>query len=236
MARRSSVRFGIRANALPDPYRVALYYVPEADDPLWARGCEWLGRNPETGVECRQPGLASLAEQVSEPRRYGFHATLKPPMRLAGTLDKFLRDVTQFCRELESFIMPSLGVTVLGRFIALCPTSDPASLHALADACVASLDAHRLPEDEAAQTRRATGRTASQLRNLARWGYPFVMEDWRFHLTLSNPTANEHLTTAAKLHFADALTLPRRVTGIAVFAEHVAGEPFRLLERISFGA
>jgi hypothetical protein len=212
-----------------------LYYAPAADDPLWARGCTWLGSDPETGVEIPQPAVDGLAAQVSEPRRYGFHATLKPPMRLEGTLDQFLHDVRRFCRELEPFAMPRLDVTLLGRFIALCPTSTATELHALADACVASLDAHRRPEDAAAQARRAAGRSESQRHNITRWGYPFVMEDWRFHMTLSNPTADERLIEAARHHFSEALALPRRVANIAVFAEHVAGEPFRLLERIAFG-
>ena len=220
---------------MPDPHRVALYYAPAADDPLWARGCSWLGHDPETGVEIPQPDVDGLADQVSEPRRYGFHATLKPPMHLSGTLDQFLHDVRSFCRELTPFAMPRLDVTLLGRFIALCPTSAAAELHALADACVATLDVHRRPEDAAAQARRAVGRSASQRHNIARWGYPFVMEDWRFHMTLSNPTADERLIDAARRHFSEGLALPRRVASIAVFAEHVAGEPFRLLERIPFG-
>jgi hypothetical protein len=61
------------------------------------------------------------------------------------------------------------------------------------------------------------------------------MEDWRFHMTLSNPTADERLIEAARRYFSEALALPRRVASIAVFAEHVAGEPFRLLERMAFG-
>ena len=84
------------------PYRVAVYYAPAADDPLWARGCTWLGRDPETGVELPQPDIDGIAAQVTEPRRYGFHATLKPPMQLTGTLDQFLRDVKRLCRELEA--------------------------------------------------------------------------------------------------------------------------------------
>jgi hypothetical protein len=101
---------------------------------------------------------------------------------------------------------------------------------------VAALDAYRRPEDAAAQARRAAGRTETQRHNITRWGYPFVMEDWRFHMTLSNPSADEPLMDAAKRHFAETLALPRRVASVAVFAEPAAGEPFQLLERIAFGA
>src|ERR1700722_10062052 len=230
----------MKANALPEPHRVALYYAPEADDPLWARGCAWLGHDPETGRDLPQPDIDGLAAQVTEPRRYGFHATLKPPMQLTAPLDQFLGEVKHFCRETEPFAMPRLDVTLLGRFIALCPSAassaESAELHAFADACVACLDAYRRPEDAAAQAKRTAGRTEPQRQNIAKWGYPFVMEDWRFHMTLSNPSADETLMDAAKRHFSEALALPRRVASVAVFAEPAAGEPFQLLERIGFGA
>jgi hypothetical protein len=224
------------ASALPEPYRVALYYAPEADDPLWARGCSWLGYDPATGGDLKQPDIAGIAAQVTDPRRYGFHATLKPPMQLTAPFERFLDETRHVCRDLKPFAMPRLDVTLLGRFIALCPSTASPELHALADACVASLDAYRRPEDEAAQARRAAGRTDSQRRNVAKWGYPFVMEDWRFHMTLSNPSADEALMEAAKRHFSEALSLPRRVASIAVFVEPAAGEAFHLFERIGFGA
>ncbi len=226
----------MKANALAEPYRVALFYAPEADDPLWARGCEWLGRDPESGRDLPQPGIDGIAAQVTEPRRYGFHATLKPPMLLTMRLVPFLGEVKRFCREMKPFAMPRLEVRLLGRFIALCPAEASAELQAFADACVISLDAYRQPEDEAAQAKRAAGRTDSQRRNITKWGYPFVMEDWRFHMTLSNPSADEQLMDAAKRHFAEALALPRNVASVAVFAEPAKGEPFQLLERIPFGA
>jgi putative phosphonate metabolism protein len=224
------------ASALAEPHRVALYYAPEADDPLWTRGCAWLGRDPETGSELPQPDIDGIAAQVTEPRRYGFHATLKPPMQLTAPFDQFLREVKRFCREQKPFAMPRLDVTLLGRFIALCPSSASAELQAFADACVVSLDAYRRPEDAAAQAKRAAGRTDPQRRNIAKWGYPFVMEDWRFHMTLSNPTADGQLMEAAQRHFSEALALPRGVASVAVFVEPAKGEPFQLLERIPLAA
>jgi hypothetical protein len=226
----------MRANALAEPYRVALYYAPEADDPLWARGCEWLGRDPATGADLPQPDIDGIAAQVTDPRRYGFHATLKPPMLLTAPFDRFLDDVKVFCSEQKPFAMPRLDVMLLGRFIALCLSEATAELQGFADSCVMSLDAYRQPEDATAQAKRAVGRTDSQRQNIAKWGYPFVMEDWRFHMTLSNPSADEQLMDAAKRHFAEALAKPRRVASVAVFAEPAKGEPFQLLERIPFSA
>ncbi len=63
--------------------RVAVYYAPAVDDPLFAEAAVWLGRDPESGAPVPQPDIADIEEVTAEPRVYGFHATLKPPMRLA---------------------------------------------------------------------------------------------------------------------------------------------------------
>jgi hypothetical protein len=218
--------------ALPEPYRAAVYYAPEVSDPLWTRGCAWLGRDPERGEAVEPPSVFDLAALTSSPRRYGFHATLKPPMRLAGTFAAFLADVRALAATLQPFALPTLGVVALGRFIALCPVEPSDALQALADACVMRLDAHRRPESDAEQAKRGIGRSASQLRNIARWGYPLVLEDWRFHMTLSNPLEDHRLALAAQTHFAEALAMPRRVESLAVFIEPEPGADFRLAHRV----
>lgn len=221
---------------MPDPYRVALYYAPEENDPLWRRGCAWLGRDPEAGVPLPQPDISGIAAYTADPCRYGFHATLKPPMRLTGTLDHFLSDVENFAARRQVFALPPLAVTRIGQFLALCPAAPSPELHNLADACVIELDAHRRPEDEAARAKRAAGRTESQRRNLERWGYPLVMEDWLFHMTLSNSIENNPLQPEAEQFFADILRLPRNVESLSVFVESDPGTPFQLLKRFKLHA
>ncbi len=220
---------------MAEPYRVAVYYAPQQNDPLWPRGCAWLGRDPERDAPRPQPNIAGIAGYTSDPRRYGFHATLKPPMRLVGTLDDFLADVEILARRLQPFPLPPLMVTAIGRFIALCPATASPELHRLADECVMALDPHRLGEPAAMRAKRAVGRTESQLRNLERWGYPLVLEDWRFHMTLSNALDNNPLRQAAERYFADVLNLPRDVESLAVFVESEPGAAFRGLKRFRLG-
>jgi hypothetical protein len=221
---------------LPEPYRVALYYAPEQNDPLWQRGCTWLGRDPETDVPLPQPDISGIAALTSDPRRYGFHATLKPPMRLTGTLAHFLADVENLAARAKVFALPPLAVKLIGKFLALCPATPSPELHHLADACVMELDAHRLPEDEATRAQRAAGRTESQRHNLERWGYPLVLEDWLFHMTLSNSIENNPLTLQAEHFFADTIRLPRNVESLSAFVEPAPGAPFQLLKRFKLRA
>lgn len=51
--------------SMPGSFRVAVYYAPETDDPLWAAGNRWLGRDPETGATLTPP------DGIDIPETYG---------------------------------------------------------------------------------------------------------------------------------------------------------------------
>ncbi len=229
-------RCGAKAHGLlKAPYRVAVYYAPAPEDPLWAASCAWLGRDPERGVVCEQPPEQNIFAATCSPRRYGPHATLKPPMQLRGTYDEFAADVARLAASLDDFLLPQLHVVCLHNFLALCPVEPSAELNELAARCVTELDHHRLPEDAAAQAKRAAGRPPRQLENLARWGYPLVLDDWQFHITLSNAGAADLLPRAAAF-FAPALAQPRQAKNLAIFCEDAPGTAFRLAARLPIGA
>jgi Protein of unknown function (DUF1045) len=220
--------------------RYAIYFVPAADSALYRFGAAVLGYDCYTGNDAGFPDPlpmenAAWRDLIGAPRRYGFHATLKPPMRLTGSLDDFLADAQSLAQRLETFALPKLSVQKIGRFIALCPTSPSPALQALADACVTELDTHRLPEDAAAMAKRANGRSPQQLAYLERWGYPHVLEDWRFHMTLTNSSDNDFLLPIAEEYFADALALERRVENLTVFIEPAPNTPFQILQHFRLG-
>ena len=134
--------------------RAAAYYAPELDDPLWRAGCAWLGRDPETGAAVPQPNVPGLADITADPRRYGFHATLKPPMRLRTAFPELVDDMRRLAASVQPFELPALAVTELSGFLALCEIVPCPSLHALADAGVVKLDRHRAPAHGRAHGRR----------------------------------------------------------------------------------
>lgn len=222
--------------------RAALYYAPAPGDPLWRAGCAWLGRDPETAATLPQPdvlgrtGSPGLHEATADARLYGFHATLKPPMRLATSWDAFMRDAEALAGRLAPFDLPPLAVTDLSGFLALCPIAPSAALQALADACVEGLDRHRAPPDEAELARRrGSGLSPEREAHLRRWGYPDVFETWRFHMTLTRrlrDSEREVYRPAAEAWFAPALALPRRVRELCVFTQAAPGRPFTIAERL----
>lgn len=213
--------------------RAAIYWAPEVDDPLWHAGCTWLGRDPESGAALTTPAPPEL---VAEPARYGFHATLKPPMRLATSLDALREDAAALAARSAPFALPPLAVTELAGFLALCETTPCPALGALCDACVGALDRHRAPPPEAELARRRHGGlSAREEANLARWGYPHVFDTWRFHMTISRRLAPGEMALwrpRAEAWFAAALAPAPRVATIAIFTEEAPNAPFSLAARL----
>ena len=219
-------------------HRVALYYAPLPDDPLHRAAATWLGRDPTTGANIAQPDIQGIEEATGEPRLYGFHATLKPPMRLANgfTWDDVLAVATATADRIAAFDLPCLSVQDLFGFLALRETTHCERLRALADACVDQLDHLRAPpsEDELERRRRAS-LTAQQEANLVRWGYPYVFDTWFFHMTLTrrlNADEKQRFMPAAKAYFADAIATPRRVIDVCLFVQPEPGAPFVIRRRL----
>lgn len=214
--------------------RHAVYFAPEPGTPLARLGAAWLGRDAEAGGAAPPPvdlppGCRPLAELTATPRRYGLHGTLKPPMRLAEgrSAEAFLAAVAALAGRLAPVDLGRLQPARLGRFLALVPAAQPAALDALAARVVRELDPFRAPPlPEEFGRRRAAGLAARQEALLRRWGYPYVMEEFRFHLTLTGPLAPHEaapVAAAATAHFAPALAEPARVADLAVFGEDAAG-------------
>jgi putative phosphonate metabolism protein len=221
----------------PPPARVAVYYAPAPTDPLFAAAAAWLGRDPACDAPAPQPDIPGIAEVTAEPRLYGFHATLKPPMRLAEgrRWDEVLEAARVLADGIAPFDLPELSVQDLHGFLALRETFPCAALQGLADACMEQLDPWRAPpsEDELARRRRAT-LSVEQDAMLTRWGYPYVFETWFFHMTLTRRLDTAEKTRfqpAAEAYFADALSIPRQVTDICLFTQATHGAPFVIAER-----
>jgi hypothetical protein len=215
--------------------RVALYWAPDRADPLWEAGNSWLGRDPEHTINLPQPPLPGIGEITQAPRHYGFHATLRPPMRLATGWPEFQTTAETLAETLPPFDLPPLKVENLDGFLALRESAPCPALHTLADTCVRETNIHRLAPSEAElASRRAKGLTAEQEHLLQLWGYPYVMQGWRFHLTLSRRLTSAEMALwrpAAEAHFAPALALPRRVQTISIFTQRPP-EAFLLAERL----
>ena len=221
--------------------RYAVYVAPDADSPLGRFGNAWLGFEPRSGVDLPRPALVGLTESdirraTVAPARYGFHATLKPPFALAEGADVAALDraVAGLAAALAPVDIPALRLARIDRFLALVPARPVAALDALAAECVAALDRFRAPEGPDRVRRRRAGLTDRQAALLAEWGYPYVLDEFRFHLTLSGPSAAaERASVAAALDkvLGDILAAPLPVRDLALFGDPGGGKRFRLVKR-----
>jgi putative phosphonate metabolism protein len=234
---------------MSDPvHRYAVYFAPRADSAWWRAGSRWLGRcasRLEPLPQAPLPGVPApeLHRLTQAPRRYGWHATLKAPFALAPGVDaEMLRaGLRRLCEDFEPFTMPALKVAMLDDFLALVPEAGSRAIEDIAAACVTRLHPLAAPLTTAEiEHRRAAGLTQEEDALLLRWGYPFVLERFRFHLSLTGtlrdaaPSIVQAIQDAARERFAD---FPAgRFDTLSLFAEPKPGADFVLVEQMELGA
>lgn len=216
---------------MTDYKRYAIYYAPRPGD-FATRADLWL-----SDAAPHLPGLPlHPADLTAAPRRYGFHGTIKAPFRLAdGVTEQDLRDdLAVLAAQLPPVQMDGLRLEQVKGFLALLPEGDETDLLALGAEVVSRLDPLRAPLTNAEIARRRPDRlTARQRALLDLWGYPYVMEEFRFHLTLTDDLAPDVAQATAAIlgpWFADVLPRPFDIADLCLFAEDGAGR-FHLLHR-----
>jgi putative phosphonate metabolism protein len=226
--------------------RYAVYFAPDPESELYRFGSAWLGRDARTDellVAPQPKGLTPehIAAITAEPRQYGFHATLKPPFSLAAgrTAVELGRGFESFAREAAAFAMPALALAEIGGFLALVPSAPCAELDLLAERAVRAFDAFRAPPTPTELASRAQGKLDVRERELlAAWGYPYVLDRWRFHMTLTGrlePNERERVRTALAPLTAPFCRDPLRVDAVALFVQSGPDVPFRYQSRFTFG-
>lgn len=220
--------------------RYAVYYAPDSQSEVWPLASRWLGRDAANGENVLQAvpkdiGADRFAELTTSARRYGFHATLKAPMHLANGADveRLLEMAEAFANAHAPVEIGGMCVQSLGGFLAIVPVRQPGAVTQLAANCVAHFEPLRAPMSaESRQKRLANGLTARQAELLDQYGYPYVMEEFRMHLTLTDRlSATEHalLEPAAREWFAAAIVKPWNLDRISIYREEAQDGPFRRL-------
>ena len=219
--------------------RYAIYFSPAKQSPWWDFGAHWLGRDERDDKTLAQPLLTQISPNdltriTAEPRRYGFHATLKAPLHLREGLS--LDDLVTRMRALASTLRPvklgPLQVMSLGDFVALMPITPTEELATLAAACVVELDDLRAPLTAEELARRRIEQLSTREQELLRqYGYPYVLERFRLHFTLSGPVPRATALSVmqavaqpvARLNSSAPLLLDR----LCLFVEAAPGEAFK---------
>jgi putative phosphonate metabolism protein len=220
--------------------RYAIYYTPQPGSALDRFGAELLGCDATTGEDLSFPeGILQLApdwrELTRDPRKYGFHATLKAPLALAPgkTEAELLAACAAFARTPRPVPVIKPVVGSISGFIAVVPAEPSAELERLAADCVSEFDSFRAPLTAADRARRNPSMlTPRQREYLDRWGYPYVMEDFRFHMTLTGRLTierHEPVLTMLKDRFYALGLKTLAIEGIALFRQDDADSRFRIM-------
>jgi len=221
--------------------RYAIYFMPAPETPLWRFGSSIIGYDAAVQRDIPHPvhpafDAAAFPQWTGEPRRYGFHATLKAPFALRDgkTEADLLETAKAFAADRRAFSGGDFGVAALGDFVALVPSAARPALHALADDATRVFERFRAPLSQADRERRLRAPlTERQIGYLDAWGYPYVFEDFRFHMTLTGPLPPDRRerVRAGLADLYGMIARPVRCDAIAVFIQRARDQRFAVLAR-----
>ena len=225
--------------------RYAIYYLAAPGSDLDRFGAQLLGYDAFSAEDLPFPDdiehtIPDWQELTRDPRKYGFHATLKAPLSLAR--GKTERELLAACASFAStprhipVIRPVINS--ISDFIAVVPAEPLAELEQLAADCTREFDSFRAPltpEDRA--RRNPSALTPRQCEHLDRWGYPYVMQDFRFHMTLTGRLGAERhdpVLTMLRNRFSALGLTTLAIDRIAVFRQDDADARFRIVNSWKF--
>lgn len=216
-------------------HRYAIYLAPAG--PFHTFGSQWLGRDAHSGLPLPPSATveARPSHWVEAPARYGLHATLKPPFRLAEGTDAAMLDAAAraFAAGRQPFDA-TLDLRALRGFVAWCLADEDSggahAMHALADACVRDFERFRAPATAAEVARRDPARLSPRQQHMLReWGYPYVFDTFTFHITLTGmlaPAEQEAAVASLRADTGALLATPLAVDAISVFVQPEPGAGF----------
>lgn len=223
--------------------RVAVFFTPPPEHPLTRAAALWLGRDAFSGETFPPPADGGMpAEEIAaltaEPRRYGFHATLKPPFRLADgcRLEDVDAALETAAASLSQVDLGRPAIAEIGSFFAMTPATESNAIGELAAEIVRRFDVFRAPPTAEEIARRRPERLSQRQRDyLMQWGYPYVLDDFRFHMTLTGPVA-ERRRAAVRRILEDRfrpLVAPVVVDSLALFVEPSPPGDFIVRKRVA---
>jgi putative phosphonate metabolism protein len=227
--------------------RYAIYFAAALGSDLDRFGAALLGYDAASGADLPFPDRLTEAvpdwhDLTQDPRKYGFHATLKAPFALAPGRTE--AELTAACEAFAArprpipVIIPV--VNPISGFIAVVPAQPSTELNRLAADCVVEFDGFRAPLTAQDRARRnPAALTVAQVDHLDRWGYPYVMDDFRFHMTLTGRVPaprRDSLVTLLRDRFAALELRTLAIDTIALFRQDEAAARFRVLAQFGLRA
>lgn len=220
--------------------RYAIYYAPAAGSALDQFGTTLLGCDARNGAQVVfAEGIADAIpdwqELTQDARKYGFHATLKAPFSLRDGSHEadLLSACAAFAATPRAIPLIRPVVESISGFIAMIPGDASPDLQQLAADCVTDFEPFRAPMTPQDRARRKPeALPPRQVEYLDRWGYPYVMEEFRFHMTLTCRLSDERraqILAELQARFADLKLDGLAIDRIVLFRQEDKSARFRIV-------
>ena len=186
--------------------RVAIYFLPKKNSSLENFGKNLLGRDinkkRKISLTRRQKYFINrgftyfdeLKDYCEQPAKYGFHATLKAPFRLKRNVKtkNFYDVISHIAAQHSRFKIKGLKIVYSKKFTFITSRKPNKLLINLENDLVKHLDTFRAELNKTEIKKRIPDSlTFKQNKYLKEWGYPFVFDQFKFHMTLMNQNNNK---------------------------------------------
>ena len=224
--------------------RYAIYVTLPQDSTLYHKASQWFsydayqGDSPTIEYDLQEElrPLLPYSDYNSKASQYGFHGTLKAPFRLKnGIKYKSLQKMMKhFCRLTSVFHCVGLEVKQIDNFLALVPKQDCKKIIQLSKDSVQTFDVFRaaLTSDEI-DKRQPNKLSDNQRLMLKQWGYPYVLDEFRFHMTLTDRLTQPQIDTCKPLleeYFKECLRQPLRIGQLSLCYQSSEYSSFVILD------
>ncbi|MDR2455433.1 MAG: DUF1045 domain-containing protein [Deltaproteobacteria bacterium] len=211
--------------------RYAVYHAPSIETELHRLGRLVLGRSlwdPKAGPSAPKASI------------YGFHATLVAPFRTLSSKGALLETLNDAASKLKPVRIDKLALAGLPPgFPAIVPLFQPPELSELEASLVTAMNKHRRPPAPGEAARRGL-LSARQAQLNQKWGYPFVFEEFRYHLTLGDlcgdqASLEKRLAHLSELFDESLLSQGLTIDKLQLCLQEEASSPFRAVSEVRIG-
>ena len=188
--------------------RYAIYYAPPKESSLEEFGRYWFGWDPLNAklINNKQrinylngfgiKNLKNIDKNVLIAKKYGFHGTLIPPFKLNKnySTNTLFKKTEEIAKKLKKFKFYKFKLKKINNFYAFVQNKKNNNINKLSNRLVRELFKFRSPLTKKEIDRRNPSKLSKlQLNILYKWGYPYLMSEFNFHMTLASEVTGNKL-------------------------------------------
>jgi hypothetical protein len=188
--------------------RYAIYYAPPKESSLEEFGRYWFGWDPLNAKLINNKrrinylnrfgikNLINIDKNVLIAKKYGFHGTLIPPFKLNKnySTNTLFKKTEEIAKKLKKFKFYKFKLKKINNFYAFVQNKKNNNINKLSNRLVRELFKFRSPLTKKEIDRRNPSKLSKlQLNILYKWGYPYLMSEFNFHMTLASEVTGNKL-------------------------------------------